>query len=221
MSTFGRTSYAGCTWDGAGDADGKVIGRYTLTESGNVSKLTIYVDNSSGGACYIRGIIYSNNGSNQPYSLLGTGDSMSVAGAQGPGWVDLTFPTPVALTAADYWIGLQLDSNASGVDLAAISVANYGAYLADTYSDGPSNPWGSTALEALNLCVYATYSAGSAPVVTSLSVTSGPVAGGTSTVITGSGFTAATAVHFGNANAPTYTVNNDTTITVTSPPGIG
>ena len=66
-----------------------------------------------------------------------------------------------------------------------------------------------------------TYTAGGGPVVTSLSVTSGPVAGGTSTVITGSGFTAATAVHFGGANAPSYTVNNDTTITVTSPPGIG
>jgi hypothetical protein len=54
------------------------------------------------------------------------------------------------------------------------------------------------------------------PVVTSLSTTAGPVAGGTSVVIAGSHFTGATNVAFGSSDA-TFTVDSDTQITATSP----
>src|SRR4029079_17334320 len=47
------------------------------------------------------------------------------------------------------------------------------------------------------------------PVVTSISPTSGPKAGGTTVVVTGSGFTGATAVTFGTKVA-TFTVNSAT-----------
>ena len=47
-----------------------------------------------------------------------------------------------------------------------------------------------------------------APVVTSISPTSGPAAGGTTVTITGSGFTGATAVDFGTTPATSFTVNN-------------
>ncbi|WP_321504255.1 PGF-pre-PGF domain-containing protein [uncultured Methanoregula sp.] len=59
----------------------------------------------------------------------------------------------------------------------------------------------------------------SAPTVTGISPTSGTTAGGTSVTVTGTGFTGATAVKFGSANAASYTVNSDTTITATSPVG--
>lgn len=54
-------------------------------------------------------------------------------------------------------------------------------------------------------------------VITSVSPTVGPLAGGTSVTITGSGFTGATAVKFGSTAATGYTVNSDTQITATSP----
>jgi hypothetical protein len=57
-----------------------------------------------------------------------------------------------------------------------------------------------------------------APVVSSVTPSSGPTAGGTAAVITGSGFTGATAVTFGGTTA-TFTVESDTTIDVTTPAG--
>ncbi len=57
--------------------------------------------------------------------------------------------------------------------------------------------------------------------VTGLSVKSGPPAGGTSVVITGTDFTGATAVKFGADNAASYTVNSATQITAVSPAGGG
>jgi hypothetical protein len=58
-----------------------------------------------------------------------------------------------------------------------------------------------------------------APTITGINPASGPVAGGTSVTITGSLFTGATAVKFGANNASAFTVNSDTQITATSPPG--
>jgi large repetitive protein len=59
------------------------------------------------------------------------------------------------------------------------------------------------------------------PVVTGLSPSSGSTSGGTVVTITGSGFSGATAVKFGATNAASFTVNSDTQIAATSPPGTG
>ena len=59
------------------------------------------------------------------------------------------------------------------------------------------------------------------PLVTSISPNSGPTAGGTSVVITGTNFTGVTAVRFGSAAASSFVVNSATSITATSPPGTG
>ncbi len=56
-----------------------------------------------------------------------------------------------------------------------------------------------------------------APTVSALSPASGPVAGGTSVTITGSGLTGATAVSFGTVAATSFTVVSDSEITALSP----
>jgi len=61
----------------------------------------------------------------------------------------------------------------------------------------------------------------SAPVVAGLSPDVGPAAGGTSVVITGSGFTGATEVTFGSVPATSFAVVSTTSITATSPAGRG
>ena len=59
-----------------------------------------------------------------------------------------------------------------------------------------------------------------APQVTAISPASGNALGGDSVTITGSGFIGATAVDFGSVSAQ-MTVDSDTEITATSPPGNG
>ena len=61
----------------------------------------------------------------------------------------------------------------------------------------------------------------SPPTVNSLSVTSGPVAGGTKVKITGSGLKGATSVRFGSVAATVVAINaKGTLVTVTAPPGV-
>ncbi|MGZ4712665.1 MAG: beta strand repeat-containing protein [Acidimicrobiia bacterium] len=59
------------------------------------------------------------------------------------------------------------------------------------------------------------------PTVTSVTPSSGPASGGTSVTIGGTGFSGATAVKFGTTAAASFTVNNATQITATSPAHAG
>lgn len=56
-----------------------------------------------------------------------------------------------------------------------------------------------------------------APTVTSISPTSGLIFGGTTTTITGTGFTGASSVTFGGLNAASFNVDSATTITAVTP----
>lgn len=64
-----------------------------------------------------------------------------------------------------------------------------------------------------------TTSTGGVPVVTAISPSSGPIEGGTSVTITGTGLTGATAVLFGSVNATTFSLISDTSIVATAPAG--
>ncbi len=57
------------------------------------------------------------------------------------------------------------------------------------------------------------------PVVTSLNVSSGPTTGGTTVVITGTGFSGTTTVSFGGTNAASFTVDSATQITAVTASG--
>ncbi|MBS0214168.1 MAG: IPT/TIG domain-containing protein [Proteobacteria bacterium] len=98
----------------------------------------------------------------------------------------------------------------SNTQITATAPAN----AAGTYDVTVTTPGGTSATSAADQYTYV-----AAPTVTSISPTSGPVAGGTTVVITGTGFAAASpsgAVKFGATNA-TYTINSNTQITATTP----
>jgi hypothetical protein len=132
--------------------------------------------------------------------------------------------TSVALSGTGFVSGMAVDFGTN----AATSVTVSSATSATAVSPAGSSQSGGV----VNVTVTTTngtspingadqYNYTSPVTVTGLSVRSGPPAGGTSVVITGTDFTGATAVKFGANNAASFTVNSSTTITATSPAGGG
>ncbi|MFT4252288.1 MAG: IPT/TIG domain-containing protein, partial [Caulobacter sp.] len=103
-----------------------------------------------------------------------------------------------------------LSMNTSGV-ISGTPTAATTATVTVTATDSSNTAYTGSAQATLTISAL--------PTVTSISPTSGPTAGGTTVVITGSGFSTANAtgaVLFGAATA-TYTINSNTQITATSP----
>jgi hypothetical protein len=86
-----------------------------------------------------------------------------------------------------------------------------------------TTPQGTSAAATANLFTYLGEEPPppAAPTVTAIDPNEGPETGGTSVTITGTGFTGATSVRFGAKEATTYTVLSTTSISATSPAGIG
>jgi hypothetical protein len=78
-----------------------------------------------------------------------------------------------------------------------------------------TTPWGTSSTGVADQFTYT--AATGLPTVTAVSPTSGPAGGGTAVTITGTGFTGATAVLFGTANAVAFQVSADTSVTATAP----
>jgi hypothetical protein len=107
------------------------------------------------------------------------------------------------------------DSNAASATVSYTVTGNSDTTLTDQAKDDGTV----TSTNVVATCIPATSS--SSPTVSGLSPNSGPVAGGTSVAITGTGFTGATVVKFGGANATAFSVNSATSITATAPAGFG
>ena len=122
----------------------------------------------------------------------------------------------------------QLNTSASPATLLPNASCTYsisfsprlpGSYSGNlTSTDDNLNVYGATQIVPLN---GGSGGAISPPTVISISPNSGPLAGGTVVTISGSGFVGATAVNFGATAAANFTIISDTSITATSPAGVG
>jgi len=173
---------------------------------------------ASGGSSTLTLTISNPNASTQ---LTGVGVSASALPANLTGSSPGTTCTSGTATLAGSALSLSgavLNASSSctvSITVSSTTPGNY-SYTSGTVSaSGPSPVSGSTATTPVPLTVTAP-----PPTVTSVSPTSGPTAGGTSVIITGTGFTGtagAGGVRFGATNAGSYTVNSDTQITVIAP----
>jgi hypothetical protein len=103
--------------------------------------------------------------------------------------------------------GTTVSVNAGGTQLTVKSPAGTsGTSVAVTVK----TPGGTSALVPADLFTYG-------PTITSLSRTTGSVAGGTKVTITGTGFVTVQHVKFGTTTATTYTVSSPTSIIATAP----
>jgi len=98
------------------------------------------------------------------WELLATGTEVTYRGnVNGSGWFDLPFASPVALTAGTYWLGFIDGSETEGIGYAYDEVSNSRAYNENTFSSGPTSPFGSATKDDEQASIYATYTLSSAP----------------------------------------------------------
>jgi hypothetical protein len=138
-------------------ADRKRVNRFQLSQAGSISKLTMYLaPTSTTGQQVIEGVIYSDQGG-APGTLLGVSNPLTFHSTDPAGWYDLTFPGAISLTAGTYWIGL-ITGNSSGVTgFRWTSVTGSRAFNSNTYTSGPSNPFGTASTDSEQMSIYATY----------------------------------------------------------------
>ncbi len=161
---FGKTS-VGASTDHGMFANYKIVHRATLSTTGWVTKLSVYAvpGINSPEPQVLKAVIYSDS-EGSPSALLATGTEVTYNGkTNGTGWLDLPFGTPVELKAGTYWIGFITGSKTEGMGYRYDSVSNSRAYNTNTFSSGPTNPFGSVTKDSEQASIYATYTPGAAP----------------------------------------------------------
>jgi hypothetical protein len=179
-----------------------------------------------------------------PVALPGISAPADVIVGEGDGYVDLVVslsapglsPVSVNYATADSsaihstgcpwdYVGVSGTLNfAVGETTKVVRVDLFDCAVTDTtksFTFGLTTPVNATIARASALVTIVETSPGDTAFVSSISPSNGPPPGGTTVTITGMFFTGATAVHFGGTAATSFTVDSDTQITVTSPPGSG
>jgi hypothetical protein len=141
MATFGKLT------DGAaastGSVDQKFVSAATPTTSGVVTKATIRVWVSSGSTT-AKAVIYGDT-AGAPGALLATGDEVTISNTTEQA-IDFSFSGAQQISVVantQYWIGAIIkDPGAPTYSLSRDSSLNLLKANADTYSDGPSDPFG-------------------------------------------------------------------------------
>ncbi len=154
--TFGKTTI-GASSD-AYAANRKRVSLYTLPSTGSVSKLSIYLQPSGvSGQQVLEGIVYANS-AGTPAALLGTSSPLTFHSTNTAGWYALTFGTPLRLAAGSYWIGVITGATSDVAGFRYDSVSKSRVYNTNTYTSGPSNPFGgSLTTDSEQMSLYATY----------------------------------------------------------------
>ena len=199
--------------------------------AGACNTTTLFICGGGGGGAYARSANVSLTPGGTATFQVGAGGAGSPApgnngGAGGSTWFNGTTAGGSSCAAGGGGGGLDTGGETGGAGGSAI-VANQASASGGAGGDHGGATSGSGGGVANNTnepggvgrqgIIVLTYTPVPAPTVTGVSPSSGPTGGGTSVTITGTTFTGATAVKFGATDAASFTVNNSTTITATSP----
>jgi hypothetical protein len=153
--TFGTTTVGGSSDTMA--ANRKRVNRYSLPVTASVSKLTLYLQpTATSGSQLIAGVLYADSGGS-PGALLAKTSELTFRSTQAAGWYDLTFASPVALSAGSYWIGMISGASSTVAGFRYTTVSGSRWYNTNTYPT-PSNPFGAATVDGEQMSEYATYS---------------------------------------------------------------
>jgi hypothetical protein len=175
-ATFGKTT-VGALSDNGMFANYKIVHSAKLSVEGSVSSLSVYAIPGSNSPISqaLKAVIYSDSGGS-PSTLLATGKEVTYnGGTNGSGWFELPLKALVTLAPGTYWIGFITGATTEGMGYRYESVAGSRAYNIDSFTSGPSNPFGAATKDSEQASIYATYTAveQAKPSTTGLAVTPG------------------------------------------------
>ncbi|MFZ0004497.1 MAG: IPT/TIG domain-containing protein [Methanoregula sp.] len=241
----GVWAWNGTTWTEVGGYSG-LTGNAAFIMSLISSGGSLYAGTDGGGVWTWNGVSWSQMAgpsgmtSGIIFSLLSSGSTLYAGTYNGVWATTLTPLSPPVITGISPSNGPASGgtsvtitgsglSGATGVSFGSIPATSF-TVVSDTQINATS-PAGSAGMVHVTVTTPGGTSATSsadeftyfypAPVVTNISPDNGPVAGGTSVTVSGSGFTGATGVLFGSIPATGFTINSDSHITATSPAGSG
>jgi len=137
QTTVGYTTIGGSTTVGL-VADYSTASQATLANSLTVNRICWYLSGGS-SAQVCKAAIYG-DAAGTPGSLIVSSGEVTIASGQAAGWVNFTI-TATNLAAGTYWIALQRGAVSAQIT-AYYDAGGTSRYVADTYSDGPANPFG-------------------------------------------------------------------------------
>jgi Hypothetical glycosyl hydrolase family 15 len=151
--TFGRTTVA-TTPSGGLTANWKRGSKFTLGAAGTLVNFSAYLDGNGGasGGQSLRMALYQDD-NGVPGALVTASSPVDITAGQAAGWVTFGAP-PVSLTAGTYWIVIESGSNAGVARDYGDGAANWYAD-GDSFTAGPSNPFGAGVAGSGTLSVYA------------------------------------------------------------------
>jgi hypothetical protein len=154
-ATFGKTS-VGASRD-AFVANRKRVNPYSLPTAGTVSQLSLYLEPIGvSGRQELEGVIYADS-KGAPGALVAVSRPLTFESTQTAGWYRLFLSSAVELPAGTYWIG-ELTGPTAGVAGYRYDVASGArAWNDNTFTSGPSNPFGAFSADAQQMSIYATY----------------------------------------------------------------
>jgi hypothetical protein len=143
--------------------DRKRVSAYALPTSGTISKLTAYL--APGGATgqqVLKGVIYRDAGG-APGSLLATSNEVTYASTAPAGWYDLSFTHALSVQPGRYWIGVITGASTHVAGFRYDSVPNARDISTNTYTAGPSDPFGPFSADSEQMSLYATVATAGSP----------------------------------------------------------
>src|SRR3990167_2084741 len=141
-NSFGKSTVGGTK--GSLTANVKRVAKYTADANRDVAEVWAWLrGDGSVASQVIKAVIYADS-AGEPGALLGTSAEVTFSAETTAGaFVQFTFATPVAVTSGtSYWLGRISGETAPHTEIAWDAGSGAYRWQTDTYSDGPSNPFG-------------------------------------------------------------------------------
>jgi hypothetical protein len=137
-------------------ANAKRAVAFPLYFPATVRKLHAFVDGqgAGSGSQTLRGVLYGNGPGNAPGALLGRTFQFSVPAGMSGRWLELYLAPAIRLNPGVYWLGLHSGATGGVARFAWDPRDNSRRFNVDFFPDGPSNPFGSAALDNQQMSIF-------------------------------------------------------------------